>query len=61
VGHILEEEEMKEVVIRTIICIMIMTDKYIMNGGLIAAVICVQLIEGRSKRFDEVEHMRIII
>ncbi len=43
-GHILEEEEMNEVVIITIICIMIMTDKYIMNGGPIAAVICVQLI-----------------
>jgi hypothetical protein len=44
VGHKLKEEEMNEFVIITIICIMIMTDKYIMNGGLIAAVICVQLI-----------------
>jgi hypothetical protein len=35
---------MNEVVIIIIICIMIMMDKYIMNGGLITAVICVQLI-----------------
>ncbi len=43
-GHICEEGEMNEAVIITIICVMIMMDKYITNGGLIAAVICVQLL-----------------